>query len=47
MHYNYTPAGAFIGGQLLPADRLAEYQGYRDVALTHAVPFANYWERHH
>jgi hypothetical protein len=43
----YTPEGKFIGGELLPAGRLAEYQGYRDAALTHAVPFATYWERHH
>ncbi|MER6627612.1 DUF6879 family protein [Streptomyces sp. NPDC000987] len=44
---HYTPEGKFVGGELLPADRLAEYQGYRDVALAHAVPFASYWERHH
>ncbi|MFJ1597951.1 DUF6879 family protein [Streptomyces sp. NPDC088261] len=45
MHYN--PVGAFVGGELLPAGRLAEYQGYRRLALAHAVPFASYWERHH
>jgi hypothetical protein len=44
---HYTPEGKFVAGEHLPADRLAEYQGYRDVALTHAVPFASYWERHH
>lgn len=44
---HYTPEGKFVGGERLPAARLAEYQGYRDVALTHAVPFASYWERHH
>ncbi|MCP3819005.1 hypothetical protein NLX86_13035 [Streptomyces sp. A3M-1-3] len=44
---NYTPEGAFIGAELLPAHKLAEYQGYRDRALTEAVPFAEYWERHH
>ncbi|MET7900123.1 DUF6879 family protein [Streptomyces sp. NPDC005355] len=43
---HYTPEGKFLGGELLPTDRLAEYQGYHDVALTHAVPFATYWERH-
>lgn len=42
-----TPEGEFIGGELLPAERLTEYQGYRDLALTRAVPFAAYWERHH
>lgn len=44
---HYTPEGKFIGGELLPAERLTEYQGYRDLALTRAVPFAAYWERHH
>ncbi|MBB1245757.1 hypothetical protein GL263_19660 [Streptomyces durbertensis] len=44
---HYTPEGRFVGGELLPADRLAEYQGYRDLALNHAVPFTTYWEQHH
>lgn len=44
---HYTPEGKFIGAELLPGDRLTEYQGYRDVALAHAVPFDSYWERHH
>ncbi|QIQ04839.1 DUF6879 family protein [Streptomyces liangshanensis] len=43
---HYTPAGAFVGCELLPADRLTEYRGYRTLALAHAVPFASYWERH-
>ncbi|WP_327361812.1 DUF6879 family protein [Streptomyces sp. NBC_01296] len=44
---HYTPEGAFIGAELLPAHYLAEYQDYRDRALAEAVPFADYWERHH
>ncbi|WP_372408890.1 DUF6879 family protein [Streptomyces luteireticuli] len=44
---HYTEAGAFVGAELLPADRLPEYEGYRDQAITAAVPFASYWERHH
>ncbi|GGY22305.1 DUF6879 family protein [Streptomyces xanthochromogenes] len=44
---HYTREGAFIGAALLPADSLAEYRGYRDAALAHAVPFGAYWERHH
>ncbi|MEU7635443.1 DUF6879 family protein [Streptomyces sp. NPDC039016] len=43
---HYTEYGAFIGAELLPPDELGAYQGYRDVALTHAVPFADYQERH-
>lgn len=44
---HYTPEGAFIGGELLPAERLGEYRGYRDRGLAKAVSFADYWERHH
>ncbi|MFF2327825.1 MULTISPECIES: DUF6879 family protein [unclassified Streptomyces] len=44
---HYTPEGAFVGADLLPAQYLAEYQDYRDRALAEAVPFADYWERHH
>ncbi|UCM88060.1 DUF6879 family protein [Streptomyces marincola] len=43
---HYTPGGRFVGCELLPADRLSEYQTYRERALAHAVPFAAYWERH-
>ena len=39
---HYTDAGQFLGGELLPDDRLDEYRGYRDIALAHAVPFAEY-----
>lgn len=44
---HYTPEGKFTGAELLPPDRLTEYQDYRDRALTAATPFATYWERHH
>lgn len=43
---HYTEAGAFVGGELLAPEALAEYRGYRDRALAAAVPFAAYWERH-
>ncbi|PRH77196.1 hypothetical protein C6N75_21610 [Streptomyces solincola] len=42
---HYTPEGAFVGGELLPEERLAEYQAYRDLALARAVPFGVYRER--
>ncbi|MEU7022455.1 DUF6879 family protein [Streptomyces sp. NPDC046203] len=42
---HYTDSGAFVGGELLPADRLPEYLAYRDAALSAATPFASYWER--
>ncbi|MEU8538443.1 DUF6879 family protein [Streptomyces sp. NPDC048717] len=43
---HYTEAGAFVGAELLPADRLPEYLAYRSAAQAAAVPFAAYWERH-
>ncbi|GAA4719281.1 hypothetical protein APR04_003421 [Promicromonospora umidemergens] len=42
---HYTPEGKFVGAELLPDNRLAEYQGFREVARAHAAPFASYWER--
>ncbi|MQS13952.1 hypothetical protein F7Q99_17160 [Streptomyces kaniharaensis] len=39
---HYTDSGQFIGAELLPDDRLNEYQQYRDIALAHAVSFAEY-----
>ncbi|SHL07328.1 DUF6879 family protein [Streptomyces yunnanensis] len=44
---HYTEAGQFTGAELLPRNRLAEYRRYRDTAQAHAVPFAEYWSRHH
>jgi hypothetical protein len=41
---HYTEAGAFIGGELLPADQLPAYRRYKDIALANAVPFAEYKE---
>ncbi|MET9772823.1 DUF6879 family protein [Streptomyces sp. NPDC006367] len=42
-----TPEGKFTGGELLPTGRLRECRGYRGLALTRAMPFAAYGERHH
>ncbi|MFI1951241.1 DUF6879 family protein [Streptomyces xinghaiensis] len=39
---HYTPAGRFVGAELLPAHRLSEYRRYRDIARAHAVAFADY-----
>ncbi|MFD7718513.1 DUF6879 family protein [Streptomyces sp. NPDC059814] len=43
---HYTPGGAFIGAELLPHEKRAEYRNYRDMALAEATPFEDYWERH-
>ncbi|MFD7452321.1 DUF6879 family protein [Kitasatospora sp. NPDC059827] len=39
---HYTDAGQFLGAELLPDDRLSEYQRYREIALAAAVPFGEY-----
>ncbi len=39
---HYTDAGQFIGAELLPAEAVQRYQGYRDIAREHAMPFADY-----
>lgn len=44
---HYTPNGAFIGGERVPARDLVRYQNYRERALAAAVPFMDYWERQH
>ncbi|QHC25956.1 DUF6879 family protein [Streptomyces sp. GS7] len=42
----YSPEGKFLGADVLPDDRGAEYAAYRDAALAHAVPFADWWAEH-
>ncbi|MFE2291057.1 DUF6879 family protein [Streptomyces sp. NPDC059452] len=42
----YTPDGEFAGADVLPDDRAEEYAAYRDTALAHAVPFAEWWATH-
>jgi hypothetical protein len=44
MHYDETCA--FTGREVLPEKRAAEFVAYRDTALAHAVPFAEWWARH-
>ncbi|BAJ31617.1 MULTISPECIES: DUF6879 family protein [Kitasatospora] len=40
----YGPGGSFIGADSRPI--VADYLEYRDVALSHAEPFAAWWERY-
>ncbi|MFJ8842601.1 DUF6879 family protein [Streptomyces cyaneofuscatus] len=40
---HYTPDGEFSGADVLPHDRADEYVGYRNTALAHALPFADWW----
>jgi hypothetical protein len=44
MHYDAT--GAFTGPEILGPDRAAEFVAYRDTALAHAVPFAEWWAKY-
>ncbi|TVZ97574.1 DUF6879 family protein [Streptomyces sp. BK340] len=42
----YDGAGKYLGSQFAEEGRLAEFRAYRDTALAHAVPFAEWWVRH-
>lgn len=43
---HYTPDGKFLRADVLPDDQAAEFIGYRDTSLAHAVPFADWWAKH-
>ncbi|MCX5075078.1 DUF6879 family protein [Streptomyces sp. NPDC054949] len=43
---NYAEDGSFLGGEILPEERAGEFTAYRDTALTHAVPFPEWWAKH-
>ncbi|MEV2251347.1 DUF6879 family protein [Streptomyces sp. NPDC050147] len=44
--FHYSHDGKFLGADLLPDDRGPEYVTYRDTALAHAVPFADWWAKY-
>jgi hypothetical protein len=43
---NYDDAGKFLGAEVLPNDQGARFAEYRDTALAHAEPFADWWAKH-
>ncbi|MEV7505963.1 DUF6879 family protein [Streptomyces sp. NPDC093018] len=43
---SYDGAGKYLGSEFAEEDLLAEFRAYRDTALAHAVPFAEWWARH-
>ncbi|GAA0955079.1 DUF6879 family protein [Nonomuraea longicatena] len=43
---DYDDQGAYLGAEVLPETRTAEYVRYRDLALEHAESLAAFWERH-
>ncbi|MFF7232261.1 hypothetical protein BX264_4560 [Streptomyces sp. 2333.5] len=43
---NYAEDGSFLGADVLPDERAAEFRTYRDTAMAHAVPFPEWWAKH-
>lgn len=43
---SYDSEGKFLGSEVLPPVRAAEFVKYRDTALAYAEPFIDWWERH-
>lgn len=43
---SYDESGKYLGSEFLSEERAAEFRAYRDTALTHAVPFSDWWARH-
>ncbi|GAA3727954.1 hypothetical protein HDA32_000261 [Spinactinospora alkalitolerans] len=46
LRMQYSEYGNFKGAVILPESRTSEYRGYRDTALSNAVPYTEYWSRH-
>ncbi|MEU3185073.1 DUF6879 family protein [Streptomyces sp. NPDC006923] len=42
----YTHGGKFLGAEVLPDDRAAEFVARRDVALAHAERFPDWWAKY-
>ncbi|MFC4630475.1 DUF6879 family protein [Promicromonospora alba] len=43
---NYDGQGKYLGAEFPGPDRLSEFLAYRDTALAHAEPFAEWWAKH-
>lgn len=43
---SYDDSGAFLGSEVLPVERAAEFVSYRDTALSHAQPFTEWWDKY-
>lgn len=39
----YDEAGKYLGSEVLPPERTAEFARHRDAALAHAEPFTEWW----
>ncbi|OII70637.1 MULTISPECIES: DUF6879 family protein [unclassified Streptomyces] len=42
----YDGAGKYLGSEVLPPERAAEFAGHRDEALADAEPFTQWWAKH-
>ncbi|MFE7626321.1 hypothetical protein P8A18_15960 [Streptomyces castrisilvae] len=42
----YSDDGKFLGADVLPDERSGQYVTHRDVALSRAVPFADWWAKY-
>ncbi|MEV7021735.1 DUF6879 family protein [Kitasatospora sp. NPDC093558] len=42
----YDGNGKYLGADFLDSGRLAEFRAYRDTAMAHAVPFAEWWAQY-
>jgi hypothetical protein len=43
---NYEPDGKYVGSETLPQGRTPEFIDFRDIAMVHAVPFSEWWEKY-
>lgn len=43
---NYDGTGKYLGSEVLPPERTPEFTGYRESALGHAEPFAEWWAKY-
>ncbi|MCM2390088.1 DUF6879 family protein [Streptomyces albipurpureus] len=43
---NYDGTGRYLGSEVLPPERTAEFTRHRDAVLAHAEPFAEWWAKY-
>ncbi|MEV6591541.1 DUF6879 family protein [Streptomyces acidicola] len=43
---SYDGGGKYLGSEVLPSERTAEFAQYRNVALAHAKPFTEWWAKY-
>lgn len=43
---NYDASGKYLGTETLPQERASEFIEYRNIAMRHAVPFSEWWDKY-